>query len=310
MQTQKVWHGDRTMAAYKCKSTHSSPLDPPNYKYEKYKYKKYKHKIQTQNTNQKIMGRWQWLLINAGPHSLLPHGSSSSPITPQSWTSPPASLTVPPCQCATVPLWQPPTQTPSYLASACCNVTSSYCPHIVTTSGRASHQLKPSSSLHISIFFLSSSFFFLKCHKSCCSPASAKSTTAENTLDISMMYNYTEMHTYISFRSLVIECDKWKHISKWNGCKGMTHACKAAAQDRQLFTTAQQWEQIGILGRFVISPEDLLFLPRFVIPGKICCSHSQLVSSGFNTKVAACPDQRQQNHLHNYWNFSTSSVLF
>ena len=114
-----------------------------------------------------------------------------------------------------------------------------------------------------------------------------------------MMYNFTEMHTYISFRSLMIECDKWKHISKWNGCKGMTHACKAAAQDRQLFTTAQQWEQIGILGRFVISPEDLLFLPRFaqicyscpdllrfVIPGKICCSHSQLVSSGFNTKVA------------------------
>ena len=67
------------------------------------------------------------------------------------------------------------------------------------------------------------------------------------------------------------------------------------------------------LPRFVI-PAQICYsctdLLRFVIPGKICCSHSQLVSSGFNTKVAACPDQRQQNHLHNYWNFSTFSVLF
>ena len=170
-------------------------------------------------------------------------------------------------------------------------------------SDRTSHQLKPSSLLHISLFLpLLLFLLLLVMSQNLLLSCLCKVHHCENTLDISMMYNYTEMHTYISFRSLVIECDKWKHISKWNWCKGMTHACKAAAQDRQLFTTAQQWEQIRILGRFVISPEDLLFLPRFaqicysctdlprfVIPCKVCCSHSQLVSSGFNTKVASLP---------------------
>ena len=74
----------------------------------------------------------------------------------------------------------------------------------------------------------------------------------------------------------------------------MTHVRppRRYAQDRQLFTTAQQWVQIGILGRFVISAGDLLFLPRFA---QICYSCQNLLFPQSarvkwrNTKVTGLP---------------------
>ena len=78
--------------------------------------------------------------------------------------------------------------------------------------------------------------------------------------------------------------------------------CKAGAQDRQLFTTAQQWLQIGILA-------DLLFLLRFAwicYSAQICysCNSCQVVKH----KGGWFVDQRQ-NHLQIFLKIENISGL-